>query len=553
MKKFIKANHRFVFYSAWFVLGLLQSLFTELQDDEAYYWAFAQFLDWGYFDHPPMIALLIKMGGFLFDGELAVRFFPLVANTATIFLTQQLLLKNRPYLFYAIVSGIAVLQVSGFVAVPDIPLLLFTALFFMAYQRILRAPSNANMIWFGLVAALLVYSKYHGILIILFVLLSNLRLLRNQKIYLAGLIALLLFLPHLYWQYQHNWISFRYHLFESNVNPYKFSYTTDYLVGQLLLAGPLIGFLIWPATFIVKTSNLFERSLKFVAVGFFLFFLLSTLKGKVEPNWTAPAIIPVIILSHKFITGRASWMKWINRLVIPTLLIVFAFRVIMVVNIVPANAIVERYHAWDKWPGELDKRTADLPVVFNNSYQRASKYWFYSGQPTYSLNKFDDRRNNYNFWPLEDSMLGKPVYEMDIFNLHRFDDSIRAPLFTVGYRLDSAYHSFSKIQFHANDIFATAKQNIELQFEVHVPQHYKTYLQEHPAVDASIAVAIFQNREKIRTIELPFTLQQLLGNNYNSVVIEPKLEAGEYFLRFGIMSDSQLYTHNSEKVSLQVD
>ena len=42
------------------VLNLLQAHFTELIFDEAYYWHYAQNMAWGYFDHPPMVALMIK-------------------------------------------------------------------------------------------------------------------------------------------------------------------------------------------------------------------------------------------------------------------------------------------------------------------------------------------------------------------------------------------------------------------------------------------------------------------------------------------------------------
>ena len=56
------------------VLNLLQAYFTELIFDEAYYWYYSQNLDWGYFDHPPMVAWLIKASSYFFDGELGVRF-----------------------------------------------------------------------------------------------------------------------------------------------------------------------------------------------------------------------------------------------------------------------------------------------------------------------------------------------------------------------------------------------------------------------------------------------------------------------------------------------
>src|SRR5215204_1105960 len=241
--------------NGWILLGLVQSIFTELQDDEAYYWMFSRYPDWGYFDHPPMIAVLIKMGTTFLSGELAVRIVPLLLSTATIFITEKLTANKNPFLFYAIALSVAVLQISGFVAVPDVPLMFFTALFFLVYKKYLQNPSWKNVLLIGFVAACLLYSKYHGVLLLFFVLLSNFKLLRDGKMYVAFLFALALFLPHLYWQYEHNWISFRYHLFESNVNPYKFSYTTDYILGQLLLAGPFAGFILWPAVFLYHTND----------------------------------------------------------------------------------------------------------------------------------------------------------------------------------------------------------------------------------------------------------------------------------------------------------
>jgi 4-amino-4-deoxy-L-arabinose transferase-like glycosyltransferase len=392
LKAFLQKHHRVLFYTSWFLLGLLQSMFTELQDDEAYYWVFSKYLDWGYFDHPPMIALLIKIGTTFLSGELAVRFVPLLLNTATIYITEKLTGNKSPFLFYAIVLSIAVLQISGFVAVPDIPLMFFTAAFFWVYKQYLQKASWQNVLLLGFVAACLLYSKYHAVLILFFVLISNLKLLRDVKIYLAGMFALLLFLPHLYWQYQHDWISIRYHLFESNVNPYKLSYTGDYLLGQLLLAGPIAGFFLWPASFLYRSKNLLERALKFTAVGIFVFFFLSTFKGKVEPNWTSPAIIAVIVLAHQYLLEKYTWRKWLVKLLPVTIVLVLAFRIIMIVDLIPAQAIVERYHAWKGWPQQMKQRTGGLDVVFENNYQRASKYWFYTGQMTYSMNKFISRR-----------------------------------------------------------------------------------------------------------------------------------------------------------------
>lgn len=552
MKAFFQKHHRAIFYGLWLLLNVVQSIFTELQDDEAYYWVFSRYLDWGYFDHPPMVALIIKIGTAFLPGELGVRFIPLLLNTATLYLTEKLTSHKNPFLFYSIALSVAVLQISGFVAVPDVPLMFFTALFLLVYRGYLQRSSWKNAAWLGVVAACLLYSKYHATLIFFFVLLSNFKLLRDAKVYAAGLLALALFVPHLYWQYNHNWISFRYHLFESNVNPYKFSYTTDYVAGQLALAGPLAGFILWPAAFLYQTRNGFERTLKAVAVGFFLFFLLSTLKGKVEPNWTSPAIVPVMVLAHRFLQEKMAWRKWLMRLLPVTLLLVIAFRFIMVFDVIPAQAIVERYHAWKGWPQVLKEKTGGSKIVFNNNYQRASKYWFYTGQMTYSMNKFDDRRNNYNFWPVEDSVLGKPVYILDIHELHRYPDSVRTPLYTVGYRYDSAYHSFAKIIFSTTDLSVSANDSLPINFTLNVPANYQTYLAGHPNINPKIAVAFFNGQKMDHFVELPFALQDVLTKNIRSVRVKHGLKPGKYFLRFGVMSDSGFFSHNSEKIKLEV-
>ena len=102
MRSFFQKNHRILFYCSWIVLGFIQSRFTELLDDEAYYWVYSKFLDWGYFDHPPMVALLIKMGYSIFHNELGVRLFFLLLNVLSLFLIERLIEKKGSFIFYVI-------------------------------------------------------------------------------------------------------------------------------------------------------------------------------------------------------------------------------------------------------------------------------------------------------------------------------------------------------------------------------------------------------------------------------------------------------------------
>jgi hypothetical protein len=551
---FIRRHAPLLFYVGWFLLGLLQAIFTELQDDEAYYWVYARFLDWGYFDHPPMTALLIKGGGLFFGNELGVRIFPLLLNTATLWLTERLIPQPNRLLFYALCLSAAVLQIIGFWAVPDVPLLFFTALFFWCYRNFLKNPYNGNIVLLALACALLLYTKYHGAIIILFTLLSNIQLLKRWPIYAVGILALLLYAPHLFWQYQHGWVSFRYHLFESNVNRYKFSYTTDYIAGQLLLAGPFAGPIFLWATFRYKVADKLEKGLQFTAIGIFLFFLASSFKGKVEANWTAPALIPMLVLAHQFLQQHALLKKWLYRLLPAAVVMVLATRVIMMVDLVPAKLVVQKFHAWKGWPQHVKEATGGRPIVFNNSYQRASKIWFYTGQPAYSLNSHRERRNNYNFWPIEDSFLGKAVYVLDIYNLHTFPDSLPARLWKVGYRYDIAFQAFARIQFRAEGKKRDIKKNdtLLLNLRATVPQAHKTYLQQHPEADQPIVVGVFKGRDWVKDIPTPLRLQHLVRQQLFQIPIVPGLEPGQYYVRVAIGTGTDLFTHNSDKIDFTV-
>ena len=96
-----------VFVIIWFILNLIQSYFTEIIDDEAYYWVYSQALEWGYFDHPPMIALLIRLGSSLVPGALGVRLLPSLLGAATVFLVFEMLkdlVRDQRLLMLAIFS-----------------------------------------------------------------------------------------------------------------------------------------------------------------------------------------------------------------------------------------------------------------------------------------------------------------------------------------------------------------------------------------------------------------------------------------------------------------
>ena len=126
----------------WFAINLLQAVFTGLHSDESYYWMYAQNLAWGYFDHPPMIAFLIRPGYLLLSDEMGVRLFIALMSTATFALIINELNEKEdiPFLILFVLSFPLIhTHIAGFLAIPDVPLLFFTLCFLILFLHCLRS------------------------------------------------------------------------------------------------------------------------------------------------------------------------------------------------------------------------------------------------------------------------------------------------------------------------------------------------------------------------------------------------------------------------------
>ena len=534
----LRRHHRALFFFTWLALNLIQAGGTELFDDEAYYWVYSRWPAWGYFDHPPMIAILIRPGYFFFHNEFGVRLFILCCSTATLYIIGQLIPRRNDLLFYAIVCGIAVMQLGGIIAVPDIPLLLFASLFFLVYRRWLQNMSIWNTALLGLIIALLCYSKYHGFLILFFTLLSYPRLLTKRSTWLAAGIALLLFSPHLYWQYLHGFPSVQYHLSERNADHYLPGFTLEYLLGQLLLAGPLAGPVLLWAAFSYRPKDPMEKALKYTMAGFYTFFLFITLRGRVEANWTVPALIGLVVLSHQYLQENTRSRIWIFRLAPVTLALVMVVRVYMLLDLNPSALIVkDEFHGNRRWVEAIRKQSKGGPVVFLDSYQKPSKYWFYSGIPAMSLNTPGYRRNNFNFWPLEDSFLGKRVYVIGPYDKDVLNEKIQARGWEYdGGKMIDPYFSFSRIGIQESGT-PPLSSAFSVRAKIHAPADFLPLFRQAPFDTVSVELGIFLNDSLLRYFPAGLRLREIRGPvSCWRPILPSSLPGGEYTLRYAISS-----------------
>jgi hypothetical protein len=319
-------------------------------------------------------------------------------------------------------------------------------LFFIAFQHYAHQQGWKETLALSIVTALLLYSKYHGILIILFTLFSHVHLLKKPQTWAVISLSLLIFYPHISWQLKHDMPSVTYHLFERLSPPYRISFTLDYLLGQLLIAGPLVGLVVIYAAFKFKPRQPVEKAMYWSMLGMYLLFFISSFRSRTEANWTVPLIVPLLLLSYRYLAGSNHLQQWIFRLLPFSLVLILLVRVHLLFDIPFLNQLPKgEFHQNREWTAAVKKKAEGAKVVFTDSYQRASKYWFYTGDTAFSLNTIRYRRNNYNIWPMEMKMLNKRVLVVGSAGAALKGDTIKTEKMKLVSTFDQRFQSFSRI------------------------------------------------------------------------------------------------------------
>lgn len=327
------------------ILKLIFMGCVDLIPEEAYYWNYARHLDWGYLDHPPMVAWLIWLSTAIFGkSELSVRF-PAYLSwlVAAVFMFRLTLnLYDRPAAFRAILL-VAVLPIYfglGFFMTPDAPLFAAWAGALYFLERALVAQNRRA--WWGvsLCVGLGMLSKYTiallGLGTLTFLLIDRRArpwLLRPEP-YIAALTAIVLFSPVILWNMRNEWMSF---VFQgSNRWTGNYDFSLHLLMGTTLLMLTPAGLLGIVEMLLPQSShgasaerNDSKRQQRLWAVIFTLaplsVFLIYSLLYKPKLNWTAPiwlATIPLLAWNMAPPLGqiKGSLAQFIRRLWMPTII-----------------------------------------------------------------------------------------------------------------------------------------------------------------------------------------------------------------------------------------
>jgi len=410
----IKNNYLLLFtllLIGWMCLNFIQAIFTEVISDESYYFLYGENLAWGYFDHPPLVGLIIFLSKSFFSGNLSIRFMTVIFNAATVWMCWKLVEEKFPdsqkvLTFFIIAGSLVMFQAYGFITTPDVPFLFFTAFFLWSYKKFLRNESWVAVLLFSVSMAGLVYSKYHAFLVIGLIVLSNPKLLLRYKFWIAGILALFFLFPHIYWQASRDFPSVKYHLTDRN-NGFEWPCFLGFIPNQMAVFNPLTLPAIVYILIKYKAKDAFERGLYFLIIGFTgFFFALSTFRY-VEPHWTVACSIPFIALLYQHSIHNDKLLRFVRKWIAPTLLLILIARIALACGWLPERLGFSGKAAKSK---AIESVAGDLPVVFTGSFQQASDYHFFTKKVSLLLNAANTRYTQFDFLQKELEYQGKPVF-----------------------------------------------------------------------------------------------------------------------------------------------
>lgn len=303
-------------------LAYIASDTIELSKDEAYQWLWSRHLDWSYFSKPPMIACVQFAGRCLWgDTAFGVRFFsPVFAAIISTLLLRFLARETSARLaFVAILALTATpLTAAGSVLLTiDSPSVLFwTAAMLSGWKAIQPGGRTRDWAWTGLWVGLGFLSKYTALaqgasfaLCFLFWPATR-RHWRRPGPYVALAITALCLLPVLWWNSQNDWITVQ-HLQDraglSHQWQFRWAFLTEFTAAEFGLLNPVFFTgMLWAAAVVWRRRAQVGLPAFFLFMGapLFLFYWLYTIRARVQPNWIAPTVVPLLCLAVLYWDAR---------------------------------------------------------------------------------------------------------------------------------------------------------------------------------------------------------------------------------------------------------
>jgi dolichol-phosphate mannosyltransferase len=396
------------------VLRLVYAGSVELMPEETYYWNYSRHLAFGYLDHPPMVAWLIRLGTAVFgQSEFGVRAGALCCGAITSFfvyrLARNLFDEASALAALLLAQALPFFFMSGLLMTPDAPLTAAWAasLYFLERALIGQQPQAWWRSGISLGAGLI--SKYSiGLLVpvtLAFMLWDRAarRWWRRPEAYIAALLALAVFSPVIIWNAQHDWVSFAFQTSRRLAEAPRF--TLHRLILSVLVLITPTGALAVGALLFAKRGDDHPQSARrrrLMSLAILLplgVFALFSLRHEVKLDWTGAmwtAALPALGCTMIAVGSRSGAISaWIRAAWAPTIacmLLIYAAGLHYLVLGLPGIGYSKHIElvpvGWRDFSVQVlntaaeyrEKSGADLLIVGLDRYVIASEVAFYGAE-----------------------------------------------------------------------------------------------------------------------------------------------------------------------------
>jgi len=375
-----------------------------LMPQDAYYDFYAQHLDLSYYDHPPMIAYLLRLFTSLFGKKVFVLKLADTLVTLLTLLSFYQLAKKFLSTHKAVFAGVVMLStlmisILSLISTPDVPLMLFWTLSLNFIHEALIRKKNIYWIWAGIFSGLSFDSKYTAVFLIIgligFLIISK----PHRKFIFSPWLFLYLFIfavtifPVVLWNVRNGFASFK---FQSEGRAQEGIHIdirgfVGVIGHQSAILLPILFFSL--VYFIYRAFRKYGvRFAKIPADQLFLlcffiplfigFFSLSFIYW-VKLNWMMPAYISGIIWVCRY------WnMKWVRYQLIFSIFLHLILAIEIIFYIVPIRSD-DTWYGWSDFANKVESVRTQYPKSFvfaADDYKTSAVLNFYLDEMVYSKN-----------------------------------------------------------------------------------------------------------------------------------------------------------------------
>src|SRR6202521_2831787 len=293
------------------VLRLVSAAVTPLTFDEAYYWMWSKHLAGGYYDHPPAVAVVIRLGTAIAgDTELGVRLVSILLalpmSWATYRAASILFGGQRVAATATILLNVTLMAAVGtMVVTPDAPLLVASSFVLLCLAKVLETGRGAWWLAVGAAVGVALLSKYTALFFgpAILIWLAFVPKLRRWLIspwpYLGGVVALAIFAPVILWNADHHWVSFIKQIGRARSADFRLAFIGELIPTQIAFATPLVWLLGAMGLYALLRRDAGASAARVLINATFwtivAYFIWHSLHARVEANWLAPVFSAVAV------------------------------------------------------------------------------------------------------------------------------------------------------------------------------------------------------------------------------------------------------------------